>query len=264
MTSLSQNQSSGQAELPPARRKLIAAAWGLANHLGFGLAVTSMAVGLHGAMSLNVLGLPSVPLQGVPALLFDCLLLLQFPLLHSWLATKRGRRALVALAPKGTGQTLSPTTYTTIASLQLLLTFSLWAPLGSASWAPSGYLLVAWEALFVSAWIFLLRALVDGGFGLQTGLIGWRALWQDARPRYPDLPTGGLFARCRQPIYLGFAMLLWTGPIWTTSHLLLALAWTSYCLIGPRHKEQRFEALYGDAFRQYRSNTPYILPRIRA
>ena len=71
------------------------------------------------------------------------------------------------------------------------------------------------------------------------------------------------FAACRQPIYLGFALTLWTGPVWTPDRLVLALPWTLYCLVGPLWKERRFAALHGDRFDAYRQRVPYIVPRFR-
>jgi protein-S-isoprenylcysteine O-methyltransferase Ste14 len=120
--------------------------------------------------------------------------------------------------------------------------------------------LVAHTALFLSAWLFLLKALYDGGMGLQTGSIGWLALLRGTKPAFPALPTRGTFVVCRQPIYLGFALTLWTGPVWTPDRLLLAVLWTTYCVFGPRHKERRFLAFHGEVFARYQQRVPYMLP----
>ena len=92
-------------------------------------------------------------------------------------------------------------------------------------------------AALAASWLFLIRALHDAGMNLQTGSLGWWALLRGERPRYPALPTGGVFQACRQPIYLAFFLILWTAPTWTPDHLILALAWTPYCLLAPRLKE---------------------------
>jgi methanethiol S-methyltransferase len=52
----------------------------------------------------------------------------------------------------------------------------------------------------------------------------------------------------RQPIYVAFALTLWTVPVWTPDQLALALSLTAYCLLAPRLKERRFAARYGDRF----------------
>lgn len=65
----------------------------------------------------------------------------------------------------------------------------------------------------------------------------------------------------RQPIYLGFALVLWTAPVWSLDSSLLALAWSGYCVLGPIHKERRFAQRYGSTFATYRARVPYFFPR---
>ena len=248
------------------RRRALALVWALLCHGSFGVAVTLMAVGLFGGMT-RVEALPAVPVAsgpftGAAAWIANAALLLQFPLLHSWLLSSRGRRVLAAFAPRGAGRTLAPTVFATIAAWQILATFLLWSPTGGVLWEPHGAVRIAIAASFALSWLFLGKALHDAGLGLQTGSIGWMALWRGEAPRYPGLPTRGLFAACRQPIYLGFGLLLWTGPVWTLDHLVLALAWSAYCAFGPRWKEARFERRYGDEFAAYRARTSYLVPRL--
>lgn len=236
------------------RRRLLALLMGLLNHGTFLVAVAAMLWGLFNGLTSG-----RGPFTGTGAWLANTLLVLQFPLLHSFLLTARGRAAMARLF--GThGRTLAPTTYTWSAALQILAVFALWSPSGTVWWQPHGVWLAAHTGLFLSAWVFLLKALYDGGMGLQTGSIGWLALMRGTRPNFPALPTRGTFALCRQPIYLGFALTLWTGPVWTPDRLLLALAWTTYCVIGPRHKERRFLAFHGEEFARYQRRVPYMLP----
>ena len=82
------------------------------------------------------------------------------------------------------------------------------------------------------------------------------------RPVFPEMPTSGLFRLIRQPIYVAFALTLWTPPVWTPDQLVLASAFTAYCLLAPRLKERRFAARYGARFDRYRAAVPYILPRL--
>jgi protein-S-isoprenylcysteine O-methyltransferase Ste14 len=76
------------------------------------------------------------------------------------------------------------------------------------------------------------------------------------------MPTRGLFRIIRQPIYVAFALTLWTVPVWTPDQLVLAVSYTAYCLLAPRTKERRFAARYGDRFRRYQATVPYALPRL--
>ncbi len=242
-----------------AARRRTAAIAGILCHGSFAVAVGWMAVSLFTGLRAG-LG----RLSGAPAWLANGLLLAQFPLLHSFLLTRRGSRWLAAPAPRALARTLAPTTFATLASLQVLATFALWSPTDVVWWRPAGAWLALWSLAFVAAWAFLLASLVHAGLGKQTGWIGWRAAWDGRAPDFGGLPTRGTFRLCRQPIYLGFALTLWTGPVWTPDHLAIALAWSAYCLVGPLHKERRFEQRYGAAFLEYRARVPYILPRIPA
>lgn len=236
-------------------RRVVAALYAAACHGGFLFAVAAMGLGLATGMQSGV-----GRLTGPTAVAGDALLLVQFPVLHSVLLTRRGRRWLGALAPRSLGPTLAPTAFAILAALQLGATFVLWSPSHTVLWRPAGTALVLHSIAFAGAWLFLVKALVDAGLGLQTGWIGWVAAWKGTRPVYPDLPERGLFAVCRQPIYLGFALILWTGPTWTPDHLAIAIAWSLYCIVGPLHKERRFLAIYGDRFRAYRERVPYLVP----
>lgn len=244
-------------KLSDRQRRLLAVAYGLLCHGTFLVAIACMAVGLYTGLESG-LG----QLTGTARLFANGLLVVQFPLVHSFLLSGDGRRLLSKAAPRGLGRTLSPTTFAWVASLQLLATFLLWSPSGVELGRPEGLAYDLNLACFLGAWLFLGKALMDAGLGLQTGWIGWTAAWRGDAPRYPGLPDRGLFSRCRQPIYLGFALTLLTGPVWTPDRLALAIVWGVYCGVGPLHKERRFAALHGDAFRAYQARVPYILPRL--
>jgi ubiquinone biosynthesis O-methyltransferase len=191
----------------------------------------------------------------------NALLLLQFPLAHSLLLTSRGRKMLGYLAPKGMGRDLSTTTYVIIASLQVLALFFLWSPGGTIWWRAEGALFVTLCCVYALAWLSLLKSIVDAGFALQTGLLGWHALARGVAVRYPPMPQSGLFKFCRQPIYVSFAATTWTVPTWTPDQLAVASALTFYCLIGPLFKEARFKSRFGEQFEAYRRRVPYWIPR---
>jgi 2-polyprenyl-6-hydroxyphenyl methylase/3-demethylubiquinone-9 3-methyltransferase len=74
------------------------------------------------------------------------------------------------------------------------------------------------------------------------------------------MPTRGLFRVCRQPIYVSFAITLWTVPVWTPDQFVLAAVLSAYCLAGPLLKEARFTRLFGQEFVSYRARHPYWFP----
>jgi protein-S-isoprenylcysteine O-methyltransferase Ste14 len=129
---------SGLRGAPPGRGRIaIAAIYGLVCHAVFGVAVLAMIVAMFFGMSRSF---GEVPQPWAWAA--NLALLIQFPLAHSFLLTRRGRALLERLAPAPHGRTLATTTYAIIASAQLLALFTLWTP---PVWTPDQLLLaVGW------------------------------------------------------------------------------------------------------------------------
>lgn len=247
------------ARLPLAGHRPLALAYGAACHTLFVMAIASSWWAMYHGMHWG-----PVSLSGPWALLWDSLLLVQFPVVHSFLLTRRGGRQLQRLAPKKVAAALCTTTFTIVASLQMLILFTLWAPLGKIWWAAQGTLKIAVSALYLSSWIFLGKAMADAGLATQTGFLGWFAVYRGQKPEYEPMPQSGLFRWCRQPIYLAFALTTWTVPVWTPDQLLVAFWFTGYCLLGPIFKERRYQRRYGEAFRHYQSRVPYFVPSFSA
>jgi methanethiol S-methyltransferase len=243
---------------PGAGRILLALGFGLACHLAFAAAALAMVTAMFFGLSESF---GRVPWPW--ALLANALLLIQFPLAHSLLLTGPGARFLARLVPGQHGATLSTTTYALIASLQLLALFALWTPSGIVWWRAEGAMFWVMCCAYAFSWAILGKASFDAGAEVQSGALGWMSLLARVRPVFPDMPTLGLFRVVRQPIYVAFALTLWTVPVWTPDQLALAIGFTAYCLLAPRLKERRFEARYGERFARYRAATPYALPRTR-
>jgi protein-S-isoprenylcysteine O-methyltransferase Ste14 len=239
-------------------QRVVAALYGLACHTAFAAGVSAMVVGIYSGMRLGHGGV-----RGSPASLVDVGLLAQFAIVHSVLLSERGRTLLSRLAPLGLGAALRTTTFALVSSLQLALTFVAWAPLGEVWWEPHGPLRVAFTSAYAVSWLLLLKTMADAGLGVQTGHLGWTAVVRGEAPRYGDFPARGTFRHVRQPIYVAFALILWTGPVWTPDHLLVAVGWTAYCLLGPLFKERRYLGFYGVRFERYRRLVPYWCPRLR-
>lgn len=237
------------------RRQTVAWTYGLACHALFALGVGSMMVVMFGGMTASLGGVPP-PARPV----VNGLLLLQFPILHSWLLTRAGARMLVRLAPAGFGPVLATTVYGAIASTQVALLFLGWSFSGVVWWTAQGPGLVVLSGLYAASWLLLGKAILDAGLAYQVGMLGWKALAADKPVLYPAMPTQGLFRVCRQPIYVAFALTLWTVPVWTPDQLTVAVALTLYCLAGPLLKERRFARRFGPAFRRYQGAVPYWLP----
>lgn len=246
---------------PPAGIARISVALGLGFicHATFAIAILAMIVAMFFGLSES---LGAVPWPW--ALLANLALIVQFPVVHSILLTKRGGRLLSRLIPGPHGATLATTSYAIIASAQLLALFALWTPSGIVWWRAEGLVFWTLTTAYAASWLLLTKASFDAGAEVQSGALGWMSLLGRIRPIFPDMPTLGLFGLIRQPIYLAFTLTLWTVPVWTPDQLGLALFFTAYCLLAPRLKERRFAARYGDEFHAYRANVPYVLPCLHA
>ena len=236
----------------------MALAYGVCTHLLFAGAVTVMAVALYTGMKLG-----RGRLIGWSALAGNGLLLLQFPVIHSWLLTAAGRRLLWRLAPTNLGRPLATTTFVAITSLQLLICFLAWSPTGRTLWQPGAAIRMTLFGLYVSSWLLLMQSMREAGLRLQTGSLGWASVWRNREIDYPGLPVGPLHRIIRQPIYASFALILWTSPSFTVEKMVLASLWSVYCVVGSALKERRFLKFHGDAFRAYQKRVPFWVPGLR-
>ncbi|MEO1680119.1 MAG: isoprenylcysteine carboxylmethyltransferase family protein [Pseudomonadota bacterium] len=244
---------------PGAGRIALAFAYGVFCHALFAVAVLAMI----GAMAFGM----SESLGRVPTpwhWLANAALLLQFPLAHSALLSRPGRRVLSRLAPAPHGGTLATTSYAIVASAQLLALFALWTPSGTIWWRAEGAALWALLTAYAASWLLLVKASWDAGAEVQSGALGWMSLAANRTPVFPRMPQTGLFRLIRHPIYLSFALTLWTVPVWTPDQLMVALTLTAYCVAAPILKERRFAAIHGAEFQAYRARVPYMLPLPRA
>jgi ubiquinone biosynthesis O-methyltransferase len=235
--------------------RAIAIAYGFVCHTLFTVGVGTMIVAMFFGMSCSF--------GHVPAhwsVLCNALLLAQFPFLHSLLLSPFGAAILNRLAPAVIASRMATTTYAIVASVQVLLLFALWTPSGVVWWRAVGAGFWFIVCFYAGAWLLLLKAIWDAGLALQTGFLGWWAVANSRTPEYPPMPATGLFRIVRQPIYVAFALTLWTVPTWTPDQIAVALTLTAYCLVGPLLKERRFRQRFGRTFLAYATQVPYWLP----
>jgi len=243
---------------PPGRQRIaVALIYGVLCHLLFAAAVLSMIAAMFFGMSES---LGRVPQPW--AILANAALVLQFPVMHSLLLSRRGSAVLARFAPVDYGPTLRTTVFAIVASAQLLALFALWTPSGIIWWRAEGAAFVVICFLYATAWGLLSWASIDAGAEVQSGALGWMSLMQKITPQFPDMPERGLFRIIRQPIYVSFALTTWFVPVWTPDQLALAVVLTTYCLTAPRLKERRFARRYGTRFARYTQDVPYIIPSV--
>jgi protein-S-isoprenylcysteine O-methyltransferase Ste14 len=240
------------------KQRTLALGYGAVCHIVFLVAVGFMVLGLYTGMSSSF-----GPFEGYGQILANCILALQFPLLHSLMLSRRGSRLLSAGAPGDLGRSMATTTYVIFASLQILLVFALWSPSGVVLWEATGPALRVSQVLYGVSWLLVVKTMGDAGLGTQLGYKGWLSVARGQSPRYGGFPKEGSFRYCRQPVYAAFALTLWTGPVLTVDRLMLATIWTTYCVLGPVLKERRYLQRYGESFRDYQRAVPFMVPRLR-
>ena len=245
------------AQTGASARRSIALVYGVVCHLAFVVGVATMIWAMFHGMSRSHGTVP--PPWSLAA---NAALLLQFPVLHSLLLGPLGRPILAAIAPRSISAPLATTTYVIVASVQVFVLFRYWTPSGIVWWRADGAMLWLLGSLYAASWLLLLKAIWDAGLSLQTGFLGWWAVLRQRAPAFPPMPTGGLFRVVRQPIYVAFALTLWTVPTWTPDQLAVAITLTAYCLIGPLFKEARFRRRFGAGFAAYAREVPYWVPRL--
>ncbi len=238
------------------KNKVIAYSMGIACHLLFASAIFVMAIDLFEGATISFFPL------GEYGRALNILLLLQFPIFHSFFLSKTGRRLLEKPFPQEIGGALTSTTFSLISSVQILLVFLFWTPSSEIWFAPSGMLLYLMTALYGISWVLLIIAIKEAGISLQTGALGWMSIVKGEKPKYPRFCETGLHGKCRHPIYLSFALIILTGPVWGVDHLILAIIWVTYCVAGPLLKERRYLKIYGAAYQLFRQRTPYLLPKL--
>ncbi len=233
--------------------RLLALSLGTICHLSFGAAVVMMAISLFGAMQINPVSLPVLP-----ALAINLLLVIQFPVIHSALLKPSGRALLGRLFPGEIGKHLVTTTFVIAASTQLVLLFALWAHIGSFEWRPPQPFLGAWTVVYVASWILLAIAMTNAGLGTQLGFLGWRAVYRGEAPVYKTFPQHGLYRVCRHPVYFAMALVSVSGPVWNVDHVIIAVVFVTYCVVGPRVKERRLRATFGASFEAHMREIPFF------
>ncbi len=142
----------GCAAPPPGRGRIVLALlYGAITHLAFVAGVGAMMFAMFFGLSRSF-GTVAWPWS----LLANVCLVLQFPLLHSLLLSRVGRRLLIGMVPGPHGRVLATTTYALIASVQLLSLFTLWTPSGVIWWQAQGATFAVLCMAYVAAWLLLL------------------------------------------------------------------------------------------------------------
>jgi protein-S-isoprenylcysteine O-methyltransferase Ste14 len=84
--------------------------------------------------------------------------------------------------------------------------------------------------------------------------------------RAAELITGGIYSRVRHPLYLAtILLLLGLAALYPFNRVIVfSIALCAYILIGAYLEERKLIVQYGDAYRAYRKQAGFMLPRVRS
>jgi len=96
---------------------------------------------------------------------------------------------------------------------------------------------------------------------LQTdtlSFIGLRQLFGSEKQGV--LVTGGFYRFMRHPLYTFGLLFIWLTPAVTLNSLTVYIGATIYIIIGAYFEERKLLRDFGDAYAEYRRNTPMLIP----
>ena len=124
--------------------------------------------------------------------------------------------------------------------------------------APGIWSLVMYAAQLVVA-IILFQCLRQTGAG---DFLGTSQLRSDRAVTH-RLVTSGFYARMRHPLYFYATVFLVLNPVMTAQWLILTLLSICYFIPGGLIEERRLLETYGDEYRHYQKNVPFLLPTFK-
>lgn len=201
---------------------------------------------------------PEAPVAA--AIAIDLALIAMFGIQHSVMARPWFKRAWTRFVPPPAERSV----YVLVASLTLVILFTLWRPIEGMVWDVSRTALAMplW-LLFAAGWgIVLLSTFLLNHFEL----FGLQQAWLNLKGRKaepPELRQPLFYKWVAHPLYSGFFLAFWATPTMSWGHLLLAAGMSAYMLVAIRYEERDLVGHYGDDYVRYRSGVGMLVPRLK-
>jgi protein-S-isoprenylcysteine O-methyltransferase Ste14 len=91
--------------------------------------------------------------------------------------------------------------------------------------------------------------------------VGLRQLVEEEQPG--KLVTGGLYRVVRHPLYTFSLLILWFAPTVSVNSFIVYASLTLYILIGIFFEERKLLREFGQAYADYKSVTPMLIPGLK-
>jgi methanethiol S-methyltransferase len=187
-------------------------------------------------------------------------LILLFGMQHSIMARMGFKAWLKQRLPAAAERSV----YVLLASLVLIFLFWQWRPLPDVIWAAQSGLgqALGWGIFAAGFGLVLLTTFLIDHFDL----FGLKQVWRQfvgAPPARPRFVTPLFYRIVRHPLYAGFILAFWGGPVMSVGHLLFAAAMTGYILVAIRFEERDLVTHLGTSYADYRERVPMLVPGLK-
>jgi protein-S-isoprenylcysteine O-methyltransferase Ste14 len=193
------------------------------------------------------------------AIMVDIGLIAIFGLQHSVMARKGFKDGWTKIVP----DPIERSVYCLATAAALGLMFFLWHPIAGSVWsvADPDVRIAIWT-VFGLGWVILFIAThLINHFELFGLAQAWRYFrGTAAKPHELKMPL--FYKWVRHPIYSGFFLAIWATPEMTYSHLLMAIGFSIYLLVGIHYEEKDLVGFYGNAYVEYRRKVGMVIPGI--
>lgn len=197
------------------------------------------------------------PVPMAQGLLVDGALIALFGLQHSVMARRSFKSWWTLVVP----ECMERSTYVLATSLVVIVLIRYWQPLPGNVWRIDGPL--------PKGGLYVISAL---GWGLvlfssfltnHWDLFGLRQTFLYSRGRrYTPVPfkESSLYRLIRHPMMLGVLLAVWATPEMTVGHLVLAVGFSAYIVVGVHFEEQALRRDIGDRYVSYQRRTVRFFP----
>jgi methanethiol S-methyltransferase len=191
------------------------------------------------------------------ALFINLGLISLFGLQHSVMARPQFKQGWMKIVPTH----LERSTYVLISTLVLILLIWQWQPLPAVIWKVENT--IGYWILFGLFWFGWLFSGLAGSLINPYDLIGLRQVYLYCHNKpYTPIPfqVVSIYTVIRHPIMLGVIISLWATPTMSLGHLILAIGFTLYILIGIHFEEKDMVGVFGNTYEQYQQRTSKLIP----
>ena len=189
-----------------------------------------------------------------------------FAVLHSWLAGQSIKRSICERMGERAYHGFYRMAYNAFAVITLAPAFII-AVLdgGQVIWrveSPAAILLLALQIIGVFG---VLISLVQIDTWRFVGLRQLQAYLDGGALPLPDEPLQfkGTYAFVRHPLYLFSLLAIWPMATMTEGLLAFNIGATLYFILGSLLEEKRLATVYGDRYRKYQREVPWLIPFLR-